>query len=226
VWGIGPATSSFLKKNNIYTAGLFAEKKLINTLSKPYYDIWTELRGTVVHALDTSKKITYQSIGKTHTFTTPSNNKTYVWAQLRHNIEEAFAKARKYHYCVKEMTIFIKTQSFQYRTKEIDFDTPQQYPLVQIKYIQKMFSSIYTASLLYRASGCTLTKLIPTHNVQGSLFTSDKLPIQQAKTLYNIVRTQNLTFATSLWIDNKKGKKVKISMPRLSLPTLHIDRLV
>jgi len=226
VWGIGPATASFLRKNNIRTAGSFAEKRVAQTLSKPYYAIWNELRGIVVHGLDTNKKITYQSIGKTHTFTTPSHNKTYVWAQLRHNIEEAFAKARKYHYCVKEMAIFIKTQGFQYRTKEIYFDTPQQYPLVQIKYIQKMFSSIYTPSLLYRASGCTLTKLISGRSIQGSLFTSDTLPKQHAKTLYNIIGKQNLTFGTSLWISNKRGEKREEHMPRLSLPTLHIDRLV
>lgn len=226
VWGIGPATSSFLRKNNIHTAGAFAEKNIKSTLSKPYREIWTELRGTPIHALDTNKKITYQSISKTHTFTAPSNSKMYLWAQLRNNIEEAFTKARKYHYFVKEMVISLKTQQFRYKTKEILFDTPQQYPLVQIKYIQKAFFTLYESSYLYRATGCFLTKLTHAYMTQNTLFPSDSLSAQRAATLYNAVQRHDLTFGTALWVGHKKKETNTVSLPRFFLPTIHIDKLV
>src|SRR6266571_9560941 len=66
------------------------------TASKPFFEIWQELNGTCVFELATGEHETYYSIQKVKTFTPPSPDKAFVYAQLAKNIENACIKARKY----------------------------------------------------------------------------------------------------------------------------------
>lgn len=224
VWGIGPATASFLKKNDIHTAHTFAftpTKYITHCLSKPYKDIQQELCGVIQNQINTEKKTTYQSIGKTHTFSPPSNNKLYIWAQLRNNIEQAFSKARKYGYCVVEMNIFLKTQQFKYVNRTVTFDTSQKYPLTEIKHIQRVFQNMYTCQM-YRATGCWLTKLSHSDMEQISLFVTEKVAPKETALLYEAIQKKNVQFGTSLWL-GKEPKHTHKKMPRLTLPSLILD---
>ncbi len=57
VWGIGPQTSAYLKKQGIVTALQFArasERWVRQHLSKPFYEIWQELNGNCVWELATT----------------------------------------------------------------------------------------------------------------------------------------------------------------------------
>jgi nucleotidyltransferase/DNA polymerase involved in DNA repair len=65
-------------------------------LTKPFCTIWQELRGQTVLPVETQAKTSYQSIQKVKTFTPPSTDHTFVFAQLSKNIENACSKARKY----------------------------------------------------------------------------------------------------------------------------------
>src|SRR5712692_3338310 len=85
VWGIGPQTTALLKKHGIETALHFAQRPeawVKKHLSKPFYAIWQELNGQCVFELVTSEHETYYSIQKVKTFTPPSLNKAFVFAQL------------------------------------------------------------------------------------------------------------------------------------------------
>jgi DNA polymerase IV len=92
VWGIGPQTTAFLKKHRIETALQFAQQSeawIKKYLTKPFYEIWQELNGGFVFELVTGEHETYYSIQKVKTFTPPSQEKAFVFAQLAKNIENA-----------------------------------------------------------------------------------------------------------------------------------------
>jgi len=75
VWGIGPNTSAFLRKYGIDRALDFArrdEKFVKENLSKPFFEIWNELRGVSVYPVADEERRDYQSISKTKTFTPAS----------------------------------------------------------------------------------------------------------------------------------------------------------
>jgi DNA polymerase-4/DNA polymerase V len=62
IWGIGPQTSEFLKKQGILTALQFARKNeewIHAHLTKPHFEIWQELQGQSVMPMVLDEKTTY-----------------------------------------------------------------------------------------------------------------------------------------------------------------------
>ena len=85
VWGIGAKTTAYLAKHGIDTALAFAtlpERWILQHLPKPFYEIWQELRGTSVFALETHEKADYQSVQKFKTFSPPSNDREFVFSPV------------------------------------------------------------------------------------------------------------------------------------------------
>ncbi|MCR4326337.1 MAG: DNA polymerase IV [Candidatus Roizmanbacteria bacterium] len=216
VWGIGPSTAALLTKLGIHTARdfiLMPSAELFPYLSKPFKDLWHELRGTVMHAIDTNTKNTYQSISRTRTFAHPTKDRNYLWAQLRENIEACFAKARRFGYSVADVHLFLKTQQFRYIATSLRFSTPQRYPLTQLDQFEKTFLAMYQQKTLYRATGCTVGKLSQGELVQSSLF---ETPHKRAPAIYRTMENRHdITFGTSLWLaseDRKTTKHMRIPM--------------
>src|SRR4051812_14761589 len=84
VWGIGSNTAALLHKYGVYSALDFARKPEVwvkKLLTKPYYETWQELNGRCVFPLITEEKATYHSIQKVKTFTPPSGDPAFVFAQ-------------------------------------------------------------------------------------------------------------------------------------------------
>ena len=99
VWGIGSQTAAYLQKYGVQTAFDLTQKSDLwvhAQLTKPTIEIWKELRGEVVNELDVHGRHTYQSISKTKTFTPPSVDADFVYAQLSKNVENACIKARRW----------------------------------------------------------------------------------------------------------------------------------
>ena len=85
VWGIGAQTAALLAKRGVRTALQFARRNEVwvkKNLTKPFYEIWQELNGQCVLELETEAKHDYQSIQKFKTFTPPSQDRTFLFAQL------------------------------------------------------------------------------------------------------------------------------------------------
>src|SRR4029450_5085239 len=102
--GIGPQTAALLAKRGMCTALQFARRNDVwvkKTLTKPFYEIWRELNGECVLELETATKHGYQSIQKFKTFTPPTLDRTFLFAQLSKNIENACIKARRYQLAAK-----------------------------------------------------------------------------------------------------------------------------
>lgn len=172
LWGIGHQTESYLAQKGIHTALDFArtdEAWIEKNLSKPYRSIWYELRGDVVFHLETERKTAYKSISKTKTFTPPSNEKEFVFAQLSKNVENACIKARRYKQATSEIFAFIKTNDFRYQGMKVELERTTSLPHIVVRALREPFDKIFRPRTLYRSTGVVLTDLEPEMN-QPDLF--------------------------------------------------------
>lgn len=218
VWGIGYNTTAFLQKLGIYTALQFAlqsEEFITSRLTKPFFEIWRELRGNKLYELNLNEKRSYQSITRSQTFHPPTNNPDILWARLSHHIEDAFYTARNCTYQVKNFVIFLKTQEFQYHASEIKLQEPVAYPFLVRNMIKKAFEKIHKDKVLYRSTGCTLTQLQETSTIQPSLFTQNRELKEKVKKIYPLYEAKKVDFG-SMFFDKssviKEEKKMNLPM--------------
>jgi DNA polymerase-4/DNA polymerase V len=189
VWGIGPNTAAFLNKHGITTALQFAKKDetFINKyLSKPYREIWHELNGRSVYPVVTEEKDSYQSISKAKTFTPPSQDETFVFAQVSKNLENACIKARKYHLAATKIIVFLRKQDFTSSGVEIRLTRPTAYPVELFGVLRRGFQNLYQHRSLYRQTGVVLSGLVPESGIQYTLF-DDTTKIEKMGRIYESI---------------------------------------
>ena len=189
VWGIGPNTAAFLNKQGITTALQFANKDegfVSKNLSKPYYEIWHELNGRSVLPVTTAAKAVYKSISKGKTFTPPSKDKTFVFAQLSKNLENACIKARKYRLAAKSIVIYLRKQDFTSSGVELNLPTPSSYPVQIFGIMRNGFQHIFEPHTLYRSTGVVLVGLVSEVGKQFNLF-EDTSRIEKMGRIYESV---------------------------------------
>lgn len=189
VWGIGPATTAYCAKLGISTALDFASKDeaFINKhFAKPQYELWRELNGDSVMPIETEEKSTYASISKTRTFTPPSSDRAFVFAQLLKNAENACIKARRHGLLARGISVFLKTQEFRYASVEASFSRPTAYPTEMTESLQQAFRELYDSRLRYRATGIVLMDLVPEDGAQLDLF-EKPLRMEKMRRLYDAV---------------------------------------
>lgn len=177
LWGIGHNTAAYLQKFGITTALQFArcsEEWVRANVSKPYYELWRELHGEVVFELSTERKETYQSISKTKTFTPPSRDRDFVYAQLSKNVENACIKARRWSLASPKIFFFLKTQDFKYHGCEIQLPLASNVPQDVLRALEGYFPRVFKRGTPYRATGVTLMKLRDAGSGQLDLFGAAK----------------------------------------------------
>ncbi|HBY74304.1 MAG TPA: DNA polymerase IV [Candidatus Kerfeldbacteria bacterium] len=175
VWGIGHNTAAYLAKFGIHTAADFAkqsEQWVHRHTHKPFQELWQELNGQSVWEVHTAAKTSYQSISKMKTFTPPSSNRSYVFAQLSKNIENAFIKARRYDLSTKKIVVYLKQHNFRYRSLELVFNRLTSFPQDVLTTVEHQFHRLFQPTILYRATGVILVDLCPMQQVQLNLFES------------------------------------------------------
>ena len=196
IWGIGPQTSAYLKKERINTALEFALKDetwVRRKFTKPTIETWQELNGKFILPLDYKGRTTYTSIQKVKTFTPPSSDRDFIFSQLSKNVENACIKLRRYNLAAKKATFFIKLQSFQYTGLEIKFSRPTSIPSEIIKVIETHFDQIYNKHCLYRSTGIMLFNLEEDKVKQLDLF-NEALRADELRTLYRSIDEINEKF--------------------------------
>lgn len=189
VWGIGPNTSAFLRKFGITTALAFARKDegfIKRQLSKPYQEIWHELNGRSILPVVTESKRDYQSICKSKTFTPPSDDEAFVFAQLSKNLENACIKARRHGLAATRLIVFLRRQDFRDAGVELKLSRPTAYPAELFEPLREGFGEIYRPGTLYRSTGVVLAGLVPEVRVQFTLF-DDTARIMKMARVYNAV---------------------------------------
>ncbi len=163
IWGVGPALTAFLQKNNLLTAGDFARANewwVKNAKARPFYDTWCELNGQSIIPFFGPRE-SYQSMQKFKTFTPPSSDKNFVFAQLCKNIENACIKARRYNLFTENIYIVLRTQKFAQSFVEIKLERPTHLPGNIIKRVRPFFDQLFQPNTLYRATGVGLLDLGP-----------------------------------------------------------------
>jgi DNA polymerase-4/DNA polymerase V len=189
VWGIGPNTAAFLRKFGITTALEFARKDerfIEQHLSKPYREIWHELNGRSVYPVTTESKNGYQTISKAKTFTPPSQDESFVFAQLAKNLENACIKARRYHLAATRVIIFLRKQDFTSHGVEIKLNRPTAYPVEMFGLLREGYQHLYRPRTLYRQTGVVLAGLTAESGIQYTLF-DDTTKIQKMAKVYDTV---------------------------------------
>ena len=191
VWGIGAKTTAYLAKHGIYTALAFAtlpERWVLQHLPKPFYEIWQELRGTSVLALETQEKEDYQSVQKFKTFSPPSNDREFVFSQLAKNIENGCMKVRRYQLVAGSAMCFLRTQDFRDVGLEVRFSRPTAFSHEVIHALRPLFDDLFSPRLQYRSTGVMLGKLREDANLQLNLF-DPPLRIDKFQRIYHTIDT-------------------------------------
>lgn len=189
VWGIGPNTAAFLRKFGITTALHFAhadERFVKGRLSKPFQEIWHELNGRSVLPVTVASGRDYQSISKTRTFTPPSEDEDFVFAQLSKNLENACIRARRHKLAATRLVIFLKQQDFQDAGVELRLSRPTAFPTELFEPLKEGFRQLFSPHTPYRSTGVVLGGLVAESKVQYTLF-DDVTRIEKMARLYTAV---------------------------------------
>jgi DNA polymerase-4 len=147
VWGIGDKTTALLQKFGVRTALDFARKpefRVHKWLTKPGYEIWQELHGHCAMPLLTAEKSTYYSIQKVKTFTPPSSDRTFVFAQLSKNVENACIKARRYKLAARSAVTMLKTHQFRVHWLEVRLSRATAFLHEILHAIEPAFAQLFT----------------------------------------------------------------------------------
>lgn len=222
IWGIGGQSTALLTKLGIRTAYEFAKKPesfIKQYFSKPYQEIWRELNGDMVYAVNPNTKREYKSMTRSATVTPATNDKDILWARLLSHIEDVFFKARNYNYAVKRVFLYLKDQNFHHRGIEIKLAEATSYPMVIHRELKEGFEKIYKKNVLYRASGATIYDFGENNQKQASLFFGNANMEEKAKKLYPSLDKKRVDFGTSLFDNDRlirKKKEVKFSIPLLT----------
>ncbi len=189
VWGVGPNTAAFLRKFGIGTALDFAkadERFVEDRLSKPYREIWHELNGRSVYPVVKESKSDYQSISKARTFTPPSRDAAFIFAQLSRNLENACIKARRYKLAAERLVVFLRMQDFRNTGMEIKLSCPSAYPAQLFQALKEGFGHVFRPDCLYRQTGVVLSGLMPERKIQYTLF-DDAARIEKMSRVYEVI---------------------------------------
>ncbi len=180
VWGIGPNTAAYCNTLGIRTALDFAAKPLTyiqQRFTKPHIEMWHELNGQAVYKIATEEKTTYGTMCKTKTFTPPSSDPAYVYAQLFKNLENACIKARRHGLAARGLVLYLKRQDFSGSGLEARLTRPSAFPHDMSGLVRSLFKQVFKPAL-YRATGVILTDLVSADTTQQSLF---EPPVRLAK---------------------------------------------
>jgi DNA polymerase-4/DNA polymerase V len=196
LWGIGANTSAYLAKFGIRTALDLArrgEDFVREHLSKPYREIWCELNGESVYPVVRESKSSYQSISKARTFTPPSNDERFVFAQLAKNLENACIKARRHGLAATRLVVFLRTQDFKDRGVELKLSRATAYPSELFSPSREGFKRLFKSDALYRQTGVVLAGLVPQGRAQYTLF-DDTTKVERLSRVYGAVDEMSRRF--------------------------------
>jgi DNA polymerase IV len=173
VWGFGHNSVALLKKNHIHTVYDFInkpEKFATGLFGKIGTELWQELSGNSLYKVDPSEKTTYMSISKVKTFSPPTNDPDYLYAQLLRNLERATAKMRRFKLTTKRIIIMLKSQQFQNKAFEISLSRSSTSVMEMIEPLRQAFDHLFSKHTIYRSTGIVLCDLKTDKNIQLNIF--------------------------------------------------------
>lgn len=173
VWGFGPNTVGLLQKQGLRTAYDFVARPLEwveRLLGKIGHDIWNELRGVPVYSVTTEEKSAQYTLCKGKTFTPPSHDSGFVYAQLVRNVESAFIKLRRHRLRTRWICVALRHQDFKEDAVETELNRATSSTLEIMPVVRQLFEFLFCPSVDYRATMVVLGKFEPDGPQQGELF--------------------------------------------------------
>jgi hypothetical protein len=209
IWGIGRQTSSYMEKLGIRTALEFANKDqywVESHFSKPYQELWKELRGERALTLKTGERKPYVSLMRTRTFTPPRSDRKFIIAELSRHVEVVCARAREHGLAGRSISFFLKTQGFKYVGLNLRLSRTTNIPEEVLSLVLSKFGELYDEHTLYRAAGVTISDLTSVAARQLDLFDTtlrierlvkiykevDELNVKHGKTLVHLASSTHL----------------------------------
>jgi DNA polymerase-4/DNA polymerase V len=174
VWGIGGSMSMALKGLGIETALDLARKPRAwmdeHRFAKPVRVLALELAGVPVRTVGGEHAHGFKSVMHTRTFTPPSSDRAFLFAQLSKNLEAACVKLRRRGARACTATFYLKTQEFTYHSVQMTFHVPLNDPSSILELFSRRFHEVFAPGILYRATGVTLHTIVPNEAAMPSLF--------------------------------------------------------
>jgi len=174
IWGIGPSTAVMLGNLGIKTAFDLASKEggwlTVHNLAKPCREIWQELRGKKVKELTLDGEGSAGSVIKSRTFSPHSSDPAYLLSQLSKNVEAACIQVRRYGAKCRHLRFYLKTKEFVYHSFDVSLSLPLSTPVEMMTIIKEHFNEIFQSDILYRATGVSLSGIIPEGHTAVDLF--------------------------------------------------------
>lgn len=226
VWGFGPNTVRLLEKFGLRTALDFISRPepwVSKLLHKPGHELWNELRGRSLWAVNPEEKTSYATIVKSKTFTPPSTDRALVYAKLVRNAEGAFAKARRHCLRARSLGVVLRRQDFGHDGLEARLTRPASSVLEAMPLIEALFDRVYTSHVQYRATLVALGRLENDKVEQFELF-EDRPRIESLRRATQAVDDLNERFgkhtvclATGLDLSGKEASPRDDAPPRREL---------
>jgi DNA polymerase-4/DNA polymerase V len=180
VWGFGPNTVAMLETLGLRTAFDFAarpEAWAARLMGKVGREIWNELRGQVMYPVHPETPAPQATIIKSKTFTPPSQDRAFVYAQLVRNVEFAFRRARRHRLRPRRIGIVLRGQDFHHEGLEAGLSRPTAVTLEVLPLIHEMFDRVFRPGTDYRATLVVLGHLEDDRDEQYALF-EDRVRIE------------------------------------------------
>ena len=173
VWGIGGASAAKLQRLGIETAFEFTEMneaEVRRLLHKPGHETWHELQGHSRFRLDENPFKTYDSMMKGHTFSPPSSNREFIFAEAVNNLERGLAKLRRHRHLTREVGLCLRLKDYKYQSAALRTALPTDDNRVLVPMLRYLFTALYEPGETYRATTIWLADLEPPDLRQPDLF--------------------------------------------------------
>lgn len=208
VWGFGRNTVALLEKLGVRSALDYVklpEGLVLKLLGKIGIEIHRELSGHAIYPVTSQEKTSYITISKVKTFTPPSSERDFVYAQALKNLEKGSMKARRYRLSARRLMLFLRRHDFRDEGMEVKLNRPTAATLDLVGPLSTLFGMIYHPDVLYRSTGVVLGDLSVAYEAQLNFF-EDPL---------RVIKTERIARAVD-GINTRYGKhKVHLA---LSLP--------
>jgi DNA polymerase-4/DNA polymerase V len=171
VWGIGSATTIYLRKLGVTTALELARKDRVwvaEHCDRPLAEIYEEFQGNFVKELNSGegdRADSPASVQRTRTFHPASRDRAFLWSQISYHVEDACMRLRTKGLDASHAGFFLKTSDFQYARDEVALPerTAAAHDILRAIELafEKMWKGVGSKDVLFRASGISLRGLAP-----------------------------------------------------------------
>ena len=173
VWGIGGASAQKLHRIGVQSAMDFVqmdEAEVRRLLHQPGNETWHELQGHKRFQLDENPFRTYDSLMKGHTFSPPSDNREFIFAEAVNNLARVLAKLRRHRHLTREIGLCLRLKDYQYQSAALRTPLPTDDNRELMPLLRYLFNALFTSGEIYRSTMIWLADLEPPHLRQPDLF--------------------------------------------------------